>query len=151
MRLWWGPGEHLDRLHCWSVAGDRPVVVAVGADQIGQHLGVPAGGLSPGGAMATPIAADHLGIDRIDLVAGRHQRPDQQAMVGLDPDRHLSWVLGMGCDQGVQLANAGQAIGDPPSRQELPSWSSRHRSWWASPQSTPTNSMASSFAPSCWL
>jgi len=36
-----GPGKHLDRLHQRAVTGDLPVVVAVGADQVGQHLGIP--------------------------------------------------------------------------------------------------------------
>jgi hypothetical protein len=40
-----GPGQHLDRLHRWGVVGDRAVVVPVGADQIGQHLGISAVGL----------------------------------------------------------------------------------------------------------
>jgi len=35
-------------------------------------------------------------VDRIDLVAGGQQRPDQQAPVGLDPNRDLRWILGMG-------------------------------------------------------
>jgi hypothetical protein len=59
--------------------------------------------------MAAPVAADHLGVDRIDLVAGRQQRTDQQAPVGLNPDRYLPRLLGMGRDQGVQLANPGPA------------------------------------------
>jgi hypothetical protein len=91
-----GPGQHLDRLGQRTVAGDRAVVVPVGADQIGQHLDVPTVGLGPAAAMAAPVAADHLRVDRIGLVAGRQQRPDQQAPVGLDPDRRLSWVLNMG-------------------------------------------------------
>jgi hypothetical protein len=72
------------------------MVVAVGADQVGQHLGVPSVGLGPGAAVAAAVTADNLGIDRIDLVAGGQQRPDQQAPVGFDPDRRLSWVLNMG-------------------------------------------------------
>ena len=34
------PGEHLDRLRVGAVAGDRAMVVPVGADQIGQQFGV---------------------------------------------------------------------------------------------------------------
>jgi hypothetical protein len=45
--------------------------------------------------MTSSVAADGMGIDRIDLIAGRQQRPDQQTSVGLDPDRHLCWALGM--------------------------------------------------------
>ena len=42
-----GAGQHLDRLGQRAVAGDRAVVVAVGADQIGQHLGIPTVRLGP--------------------------------------------------------------------------------------------------------
>jgi hypothetical protein len=110
-------GQHLDRLHQRAVAGDLAMVVPVGADQIGQHLSVPTIGLGPRAAMATTVAAHHLRVDRVHLVAGRHQRPDQQPPVGLDPDRHLSWVLSMGSHQQVQLADPSQPIGDPPSRE----------------------------------
>jgi hypothetical protein len=113
-----GPGQHLDRLSQRAVARDLAVVVAVGADQIGQHLGVPSVGLGPGAAVAAAIAADDLWVDRIDLVAGRQQCPDQQASVGLDPDRHLPGLLGMGGDQGMQLPHPCQAIGDPASCQD---------------------------------
>jgi hypothetical protein len=33
------------------------------------------------------VAAHHLRVDRIHLVASGHQRPDQQPPVGLDPHR----------------------------------------------------------------
>jgi hypothetical protein len=72
-------GQDLDRLGQRAVAGDRPVVVAVGADQLGQHLGVPAVRLGPRAAMPAAVAADHLEVDRIHLVAGCQQRADQQA------------------------------------------------------------------------
>jgi hypothetical protein len=95
-------GQDLDRLNRWGVAGDRPVVVAVGADQVGQHLGIAAVGLGPRAAMAA-VAAHGMRVDRIHLVASGQQRPDQQPPVGLDPDHHLRWVLGMGSHQGMQL------------------------------------------------
>jgi hypothetical protein len=101
------PGQQLDRLGQRAVASDLAVVVAVGADQVGQHLGVPAVGLGPGAAMPTAVAAHGVRVDRIDLVAGRQQRAHQQAPVGLDPDRDLGRVLGMGGHQGVQLPHAG--------------------------------------------
>ena len=34
------PGEHLDRLRVSAVAGDRAVVVPVGAHQVGQQFGI---------------------------------------------------------------------------------------------------------------
>jgi hypothetical protein len=78
-----GPGQDLDRLGQWAVAGDPAMVVAVGADQIGQHLGIPPVRLGPGGPVAAAVAADGMGVDRIDLVAGGHQRPDQQPVMAL--------------------------------------------------------------------
>lgn len=42
-----GAGQDLDRLGERAVAGDLAVVVAIGADQIGQHLGVASVGLGP--------------------------------------------------------------------------------------------------------
>jgi hypothetical protein len=48
--------------------------------------------------MPAAVAADDLRVDRIDLVAGGQHGPDQQAAVGLNPDRHLRWVLGIGGD-----------------------------------------------------
>jgi hypothetical protein len=41
------PGQDLDRLGLGAVAGDGPVMVTVGADQIGQHPGITAVGLRP--------------------------------------------------------------------------------------------------------
>jgi hypothetical protein len=90
------PGQHLDRLGERAVAGDRAVVVPVGADQVGQHLGVAPVGLGPGGAVPAAVAADSLWVDRIHLVAGGQQRADQQAPVGLDANRDLRRGLGMG-------------------------------------------------------
>jgi hypothetical protein len=52
------------------------------------------------------------------LVAGRHQRPDQQTPVGLDSDRHLPGLLDMGGYQRMQLPHPRQAIGDPAGRQD---------------------------------
>jgi hypothetical protein len=112
-----GSGQHLDGLGQRAVTGDRPVVVAVGADQVGQHLGIASIRLGPGTAMPAAVAADGMGVDRIDLVAGGQQRPDQQTPVGLDSDRHLPWVLCMGGHQLMQLAHPNQAIRDPASCQ----------------------------------
>ena len=69
--------------------------------------------------MAAAIAANDLRVDRIDLVADRQQRPDEQAAISLDPHRHLCWILGMGGHQIMQLPHASQPVGDPPSRKHL--------------------------------
>jgi hypothetical protein len=52
--------------------------------------------------MTVTVAVDRARVDRIDLVTGRYQRPDQQATVGLDPDQDLPWVLSMVGQHGVQ-------------------------------------------------
>jgi hypothetical protein len=114
------PSQHLDRLHQRTVTGDLAVVVPIGSDQIGQHLGITAVGLGPGAAMPAPVVADDLRVDRIHLVAGRQQRPDQQAPVGLNPHRDLRRILGMSSHQRVQLPNPSQPIGDPPGSQSGP-------------------------------
>ena len=111
------PGQHLDRLGQRAVAGDLAVVVPVGADQVGQHLGIPAVGLRPRAAVPAAVAADGLWVDRIDLATGGQQRSDQQAPVGLNADRDLRRVLGMAGQQGVQLTHACQAVKDPTDGQ----------------------------------
>jgi hypothetical protein len=74
--------------------------------------------------MPVAVVANHLRVDRIHLVAGDQQRPNQQTPVGLDPHRHLPRLLGMGGDQPVQLPDPGQPIanpvgGEPPSAHPL--------------------------------
>jgi hypothetical protein len=113
-----GTGQDLDRLRQRAVAGNLAMVVPVGADQVGQHLGVAAVGLGPQAPVAPPVAAHHLRVDRIDLVAGGHQRPDQQPAVGLDPDHRLLRLVGMGGHQRVQLPCPGQPVRDPSGGQQ---------------------------------
>jgi hypothetical protein len=55
--------------------------------------------------VAVAVAADGQRVDRIDLVAGRDQRPDEQAAVGLGPHHHLDRISPMG---GKQLMQRGQ-------------------------------------------
>jgi hypothetical protein len=43
--------------------------------------------------------------------AGRDQRPDQQATVGLDPDQDLPWVLSMVGQHGVQPGQPSTPLG----------------------------------------
>jgi hypothetical protein len=40
-------GQYVDRLGLGAVRGYRPVVVAIGSDQVGQYLGVARVGLAP--------------------------------------------------------------------------------------------------------
>ena len=67
-------GEDLDRFGGGTVAGDQAVVVAVGAHQVGQQLGVAGIGFRPGDVVAVAVAGHRERVDRIHLVAGRDQR-----------------------------------------------------------------------------
>jgi hypothetical protein len=49
--------------------------------------------------MAVAVAADGQRVDRIHLVASRHQGADEQATVGLGPDHHLGRILHLGGQQ----------------------------------------------------
>ena len=67
-------GEDLDRARVVAVPGDRPMVVAVGADQIRQHLGVTGVGLRSRDVMTIAIARNRERVDRVQLIARRDQR-----------------------------------------------------------------------------
>jgi hypothetical protein len=49
------PSEHLHRLGELGVTGHLPVVLAVGAHEIGQDLGISRVGLGPGDGVAVPV------------------------------------------------------------------------------------------------
>jgi hypothetical protein len=93
--------------------------------------------------MAAAVAAHQLRVNRIHLVADSQQRPDQPAR-----SRSRSRPPpAPGPAHGRPPAHAAPPTPASPSAMRLaasmvPSWSSRHRSWWRSPQSTPTNSIA---------
>ncbi len=67
--------------------------MAVGADQVGQQLGVAGIGLRAGDLMAVAIAGHCQRVDREHLIAGRAQRPHPQAAIGFDTDHHLAGFL----------------------------------------------------------
>jgi hypothetical protein len=115
-----GPSQHPDGLDQLAVTGDQPMVVAVGADQVSQDLGVPPVRLGSRGPMAFPVAAGRQRVDRHHLVARRHQRPDQQPTVQLDTDDHLRRLADVVGDQRVQLGEAGDPIGHPPAAEHHP-------------------------------
>jgi hypothetical protein len=88
------------------------VVVAVGAHQIGEHLGVASVGLGARAApIAFPIAGHRLGVDGEHLIAGRHQGGHPQTAVGLDADHHLTRLVDVLRDQRVELSDPGRAFG----------------------------------------
>ena len=113
-------GEDLDRLDVGAVAGQWAVVVAVGADQVGQQLGVAGIGFSAGDLMAVAIAGDRQRVDREHLIPGRAQRLHPQAAIGFDADHHLAGLLDMSGYQLVEPSYAGQPFGQPTRRQPRP-------------------------------
>jgi hypothetical protein len=127
--LVWRPRDHtidwcarakiLDRLDPFAVAGHETVVVAVGADHVGQDLRVTGVGLGAAGGAAVPIARRRHRVHRVELVAGRDQGGDEQAPVGLDPDRHLARILRVSGGELVEPGNPVYALGEPPPAQPL--------------------------------
>jgi hypothetical protein len=111
------PGQDLDRLHQRRIPSHLAVVVTVGADQIGQHLGIATVRFGPRTPMPISVATHRPRVERIHLIAGTHQRTDQQPPVGLDPNHHPPRILDMGGDQRVQLTHPRQPISDPPGRE----------------------------------
>ena len=104
-------GEHLDRLGLGAVAGDRAVVVPVGAYQIGQQLGIGGIGFGARDVVAVAVVGHRQRVDRKQLVAGGGQRPHPQATIGFDADHHLIGVLEVLCNQLMQLSDPGQPFG----------------------------------------
>ena len=86
------------------------MLVAVGADQISQHVSVARVGLGARGGMTVPVAGHRQGVDSEHHVAGRHQRRHPQSPVGFDAHHHLGRVLGVLGDQSVQHAHPDHAL-----------------------------------------
>ena len=106
-----GAGENFDRFRIGAVAGDRAVVVPVGAYQIGQQLGIGGIGFGARDVVTVAVVGHRQRVDRIHLIAGGGQRPHPQPAVGFDADHRLFRYLGVGRDQLVQPADTGQSLG----------------------------------------
>jgi hypothetical protein len=78
-----------------------------------QHLGVAGVGLGAAGRVPVPIARRRHRVHRVELVAGRHQRGDEQSPVGLDADHHLDGIFDMCADQLVEPGDAIHPFGQP--------------------------------------
>ena len=107
------PGQDLDRLDSFRVSSDRPVVVAVGADHVGQDLGVTGIGLRSRGRVPIPIPRGRHRIHREHQVPGRHQCGNEQAPVGLDSDHHLIRLDDVVADEVMEAGDALHAVGQP--------------------------------------
>ena len=114
-RLLVGAGEDAHGAGLVAVAGDLAVVVAVGADEVGEQPGVAGVGLR-----ASDMVADGSATPSArDVVAGRDQRRDPGAAVGLDADHDLAGPGGVLCDQFVQSGDPRDALGQPPGGEAL--------------------------------
>ncbi len=80
--------QHLDLVGAWP---QRPEAVAVGAQDVGEHVGVARIALAAGGAVAGPARLDDAGMDRHDRVTGLDQGVDDQSRGTLNSDRQLGW------------------------------------------------------------
>ena len=104
------------------------MVLPVGADHVGEHLGVTGIGLGARTAVAFPIAGHRLGVDRVHLIAGADQRRHPQPAIGFDPDHHLGGILDQLADQLVEAGDPGHplrqtAAGQAPTLLPSPSMS----------------------------
>jgi hypothetical protein len=96
------------------------MVVPVGADQIGQHLGVAGVGLGSRGGMAVAIARRCHRVDRIYRVTGGEQRPHHQTTVDLDADNNRLVVVTMLGDEPMEVADPGRAVRNPAFGEDPP-------------------------------
>lgn len=58
--------------------------------------------------MPIPITIHRQRVQRHQLIARRHQRPNHQPPIGLDPDQHLRFVLVVPHTATHQLMNLGE-------------------------------------------
>ncbi len=111
--------EDLDRARVVAVTGDPPMIVAVGANQIGEHLGVTSVGLRASNIVTVAVTRDRERVDRVHLIAGRDQRLDPQAAIGLDADHHLSGFISVIGDELMERANPRKSLRQSSSRELL--------------------------------
>jgi hypothetical protein len=114
MADWWTRARSFTPFDEIRVAGHRAVIVAVGADQVGQHLGVAWIRLGPRDGVALAIARRGHGVDGEDLIAGGDQRGHHQAAIDLDADGDLLVVFAVFGHQLMELTDAGHAVCDTP-------------------------------------
>ena len=114
-----GAGEDAHSAGFVAVAGDLPVVVPVGADEVGEQPGVAGVGLGAADMVAVAVTRRRARVDGVDVVAGRDQGRDPGAAVRLDADDYFARVGGVLCDQFVQRGDARDALGQPPGGEAL--------------------------------
>ena len=110
------PGHDLDTCRLGAVTGHRAMVLAVGADQVGQYLGIATVRFRSAQTVTVPIPGHGLGIDRIHLIARCDKRPDPQTTVCLDAYHHLGRLRHVLGDHFMEPGHTRQALRQPPSR-----------------------------------
>jgi hypothetical protein len=111
--------EHFHSLSKRAISRHGPMLVTIGAHQIGQHLGVARIALGARDGVPVTVATGRQRIDRIDHVAGLQQRRDPQAAIGLDPDHDLARLRRVLSQQRMQLPDTGKPLRHAPLRQPL--------------------------------
>ena len=123
--VWWARARTLTRFDGLAVAGHQAVVVAVGADHVGQHLGVTGVGLGPRGRRDGP--------DSATSTSGSRRRPGSRPPPRRPTNRPrsvsmpttTSAVLGMSADELVEAGDALHPFGQRALARRLPSSSPR--------------------------
>lgn len=148
-----GPGQHLDPFGQGDVSGDLSVVVRVGADQVGQHLGVAGVGLASTDVMAVTVPGRGHRVDRVHLVPRGDQGAHPQSPVGLDPDQDLPRILGVRADQGVETPDPFDASRSrrAASRRPLSSMMCHVVMFFGPAIADVDHDLTCSFVPSSWV
>jgi hypothetical protein len=112
--------QDLDGLEQLAVGLDRTMVVAVGAHQIGRHLGVTPVELGAAGDVSLAVPRGGRRIGGVHLVPGGQQRADRQAAIGLDADHRVGRSLDLLGKQTMQHCHPFQPVGDLALHQDPP-------------------------------
>jgi hypothetical protein len=119
-----GSGQRPQGLQALRVGGQGAVVVAIGPDQVGEHLGVGRVRLGPRGGVSLAVAGHGQRVQRIEGVAGGQQPAHEQPALGLDADHHLlgrSPLAQVRSHQLMHPPKALQAVGHAGAAQGLAS------------------------------
>jgi len=113
-----GTCQDLDGLRKLGVTGDHAVVQPVRAHEVGERLGVAGVGLRARAHVALAVARQSQGVDRVEAVAGRDERLDEQAPIGLDADDHLVSIRRVRRERSMQSRHPREAVRDALPHQD---------------------------------
>lgn len=133
-----GPGQHLDGLGQLRVPSHRPVPVAVGAHQVGEHLGAASSDLAPEVAWRSRSRLTENGSTAQTSSPAATKAPTKRP-------RSVSIATATSAGSAAWAATSSwnrRTPSTPSGSRRLPSVrpasSLMATSWWASAQSTPT-------------